>query len=138
MLFILICATDIFSLFLLQLHPYQGLKHDRGTENDCTSTASNYGWRDPSAEFRSILSYDCKTGQCDNMPKDSCPRVQRFSNTINLYNEKAMGSPQHDNASNINNVKATIAQYRTVMVQPETSQVKILLGNLSFSFFNFN
>lgn len=57
------------------------------------------------------------------MPVAGCPRVQRFSNNVNLYNGKAMGSPQHDNASKINSVKATIAAYRTVMIDDTTPQV---------------
>ena len=92
----------------------QGCNHDKGTTNACSSTAINYGWRDPSAGFRSILAYNCATGQCDNMPKAGCPRVQRFSNNVNLYNGKAMGSPQHDNACQINSVKSTIAAYRKI------------------------
>ena len=43
-----------------------------------------------------------------------------------------MGSPQHDNASKINSVKATIAKYRTVTVQPTTSQVISFLSYLFF------
>lgn len=32
-----------------------GLEHDRGTKNACNSKNSNYGWRDPSGNFRTIM-----------------------------------------------------------------------------------
>ena len=32
-----------------------GLEHDRGTKNACNSKDSNYGWRDPSGNFRTIM-----------------------------------------------------------------------------------
>jgi hypothetical protein len=90
-----------------------GLNHDKGTKDACASSAYNYGFRDPSAGFRSILSYNCKSGQCDGNAGGGCTRVQRFSNDEFLYEGKAIGSALHDNARKINEVRATVAAYRT-------------------------
>ena len=116
------CATGYYT-FGHEIGHNMGCNHDKGTTNACASSASNYGWRDPSGGFRSILAYNCATGQCDNITTTGCPRVQRFSNNAYLYNGKAMGSPQHDNASQINSVKSLIAAYRTVAAPTTSPQV---------------
>ena len=47
-----------------------GAHHDRGARNKCgDENSSNYGYKDPDANFRSIMSYQCNVNQCDNMPK---------------------------------------------------------------------
>ena len=88
--------------------------HDRGTENSCSETTTfNYGYRDPSAAFRTILSYDCKMSQCDAMPKNGCARIQRFSssNPAYTYNGKVIGDSKRDNARQANNARARVATY---------------------------
>ena len=102
------------------------MKHDRGTENTCATTDyTAYGWRDPNAGFCDILAYNCQSGQCDNMPSNQgCTRVQRFSNTVNLYNGLAIGDSLNDNASRANNVKSTIANYMPVKVQSGPTEVR--------------
>lgn len=40
-----------------------GAYHDRGTENSCGTEGYNYGWRDPDADFRTILAYNCRQGK---------------------------------------------------------------------------
>jgi hypothetical protein len=95
-----------------------GLNHDKGTKDACADSDYNYGYRDPSAGFHSILGYDCKSGQCDNNPGGGCPRVQRFSNDEFLYNDKSIGSAVVDNARMINEVRATVAAYRTTVANP--------------------
>jgi hypothetical protein len=108
--YIFVSATNIFN---------QGCKVDKGSKNACSSTNDyNYGWRDPDARFRSILTNDCVIGQCDNMPKNGCPRVQRFSNMHSFYNDRAMGSPEHNNAKQMNEVATIIANYQRSNVQP--------------------
>ena len=97
----------------------QGCNKDKGSIDACSSKDKfNYGWRDPNAEFRSILASDCDTKQCDNMPKNECTRVQRFSNENHLYNGIAMGSPEHNNAKHMNQVKKEVAAYQKVKIQP--------------------
>lgn len=71
----------------------------------------NYGYRDPSANFRSILAYGCTTGQCDGNPGGNCPRVQRFSNVEFDYQGQPIGDNANNNALQINNVLATVAAY---------------------------
>ena len=92
--------------------------HDRGTENSCSETTTfNYGYRDPNAEYRTMLSYDCKMGQCDSMPKNGCSRVQRFSNSDSryTYNGKPIGDSKRDNAKQLNNVRALVASFFPAM-----------------------
>lgn len=57
------------------------------------------------------MAYNCAIGQCDGISRSGCYRVQRFSNPNFLYNGKAMGNAQHDNARQINAVAATVAGY---------------------------
>lgn len=93
-----------------------GCNHDKGTSNACSSSAYQYGYRDPNANFRSIMAYNCNAGQCDNNAGGSCARVQRFSNTFENYPDNTglpIGTPETDNARHINEVKATIAGYFT-------------------------
>ena len=112
---------------LLSSYPiYKGGNKDKGSANACgLKDRSNYGWRDPNAEFRSIMANDCSPGQCDSMPKNGCARVQRFSNTEHLYNGIAMGSPAHDNASHLNKVKKEVAEYKQTRI-PTTIPVSSL------------
>lgn len=89
--------------------------HDRGTKGQCTNSGNNHGYRDPSAQFRSILAYNCVSGQCDNNAGGGCPRVQRFSNTHANYNGSPIGNSANDNAQFLNNKLATIAGHETAM-----------------------
>jgi hypothetical protein len=107
------CATGYFS-FGHEIGHNVGMYHDRGTQNTCSeATTFNYGYRDPGAAFRTILSYDCKMGQCDAMPRDGCTRIQRFSssNPAYTYNGKPIGDSRRDNAKQLNNVRVRVASY---------------------------
>jgi hypothetical protein len=104
------CATGYYS-FGHEIGHNLGCNHDKGTKSQCTSSNYNYGWRDPNARFRSILAYNCVSGQCDNNAGGGCTRVQRFSNSKFLYNGSPIGSALHDNARQINDVKAIVAGY---------------------------
>jgi len=106
------CATGYYS-FGHEIGHNLGCNHDKGTSNACTSGNINYGYRDPSADFRSILAYNCGCGQCDNNAGGGCPRVQRFSNPYNLYNGKSIGNASTNNAKHINDVKAIVGAYYT-------------------------
>ena len=111
------CATGYYT-FGHEIGHNVGMFHDRGTENSCSEPATfNYGYRDPNADFRTILSYDCKMGECDSMPKDGCSRVQRFSNSDSryTYNGKPIGDAKRDNAKQMNNVRAIVAAYFPAM-----------------------
>merc|ERR1719491_1072848 len=78
------CATGYYS-FGHEIAHNLGCEHDRGTSGACSNTTSNYGYRDPQARFRSILGYNCRSGQCDENAGGSCPRVQMFSNPLETY-----------------------------------------------------
>ena len=115
------CATGYYS-YAHEIGHNFGMKHDHGTENKCNATTFNFGYRDPAASFRSILAYDCKMGQCDNMPKTGCPRVQRFSNNEFRYNGKPMGDTYNDNAKQWNKVRAYVASHYPAMNCNSNSQ----------------
>jgi len=107
------CATGYYT-FGHEIGHNFGCNHDRGAKNACNNTNTNYGYRDPSGQFRSILAYECRTDQCDNNTAVSCPRVQRFSNNYagtNLYNGNPIGNAQNDNARKINDVAQEVANY---------------------------
>jgi hypothetical protein len=111
-----ICTTGYYS-FGHEIGHNLNLLHDSGTENSCSGTSYNYGYRDPTAAFRTILSYDCSIGQCDNMPKSGCSRIQRFSNsnTAYTYNGKAIGDAKRDNARQFNSQRVRVASLYPAM-----------------------
>lgn len=116
------CATGYYSYGHEIGHNFE-MKHDRGQEDACTAPGYNYGYRDPNAGFRSILAYDCVTGQCDNMPLSfGCTRIQAFSNTAFVYGGKAIGSSKHNNALQFNNLRAKIAAHFPAMNCQSDSQ----------------
>ena len=114
------CATARYS-YAHEIGHNFGMLHDRGTADACSETTFmgrptfNYGYRDPDASFCSILAYECVIGECDNMPKNDCPRVLRFSNTQFLFDGKAMGNQYNDNAMQWNNERAVIASFYPAM-----------------------
>jgi len=66
------------------------------------------------------MAYRCESGQCDGNSGGSCSKIQYFSNPNSQYNNKAIGSIYHDNARQINNVRATVAAYYEVTVSLPT------------------
>jgi Metallo-peptidase family M12B Reprolysin-like len=110
------CAVGYYS-FGHEIGHNFNLNHDKGTEGVCGNAASNYGYRNSAAAFRTILSYDCKVGQCDNMPKDGCSRIQRFSNANSayLYNGQAIGDAGRDNVKEFNKYRALVASFFPAM-----------------------
>jgi len=115
------CATGYFS-FGHEISHNMGCNHDRGAKNKCNGGGYAYGYRDPDAEFRSILAYSCRKDQCDGNKGGDCTRVQRFSNTKELYNGKSIGNEASNNARQINDVKATIAAWYNGGTGCETDQ----------------
>ena len=94
-----------------------GTHHDRASLKRCDSHQDqyNFGYRDPEAEFRTIMAYSCRTDQCDNLPSGRCVRIQRFSNRITDYNSKPLGDAANDNARIINQNSPLIAKYSPAM-----------------------
>lgn len=109
-----ICTTGYYS-FGHEIAHNLNSQHDRGTVGICGETTYNFGYRDPNAGFRSILAYDCSVGQCDNMPKNGCPRVQRFSNLNSLYSGLPIGSATENNARQINERRSAVASFYPAM-----------------------
>ena len=97
------------------------------------SSDYRYGFRDPNSNYRSILAYDCKIDQCDNMPNGSCTRQQFVSTPVQAdwkYNGQRQGWSSTDlsvgetnNAKKINDVAAHIAGfYDSSPVTPSPSK----------------
>ena len=92
------------------------MEHDRGSLNACDSYLDNYnfGYRDPQADFRSIMAFYCISDQdCDNIQGFGCTVVQRFSNVEFTFDNKPIGTSGSNNARAINDVAATVANYHT-------------------------
>lgn len=106
-------SNYLSTIFCFASNPLvQGCNNDKGSASACGSKDKyNFGWRDPTAEFRSIMANDCSTGQCDKMPKNGCYRVQRFSSEQQMYNGIQTGSPEHNNARHLNEVSSEVAAY---------------------------
>lgn len=89
-----------------------GLLHDRGASNKCDlDDAYNFGYRDPSGYFRSIMAYDCRVGQCDNISRNGCSRIQRFSTPDYSFAGKPLGTSRENAASWLNEVASEISNY---------------------------
>ena len=111
------CATGFYA-FGHEIGHNFNMQHDRGTVGSCSELNTfNYGYRHPKAEYMTILSYGCKVGQCDNMPKNGCPRIQRFSNSnpAYTYNGKPIGDARSDNARQFNSQRALVASFYPAM-----------------------
>mmetsp|Transcript_25872 Transcript_25872/g.54682 ORF Transcript_25872/g.54682 Transcript_25872/m.54682 type:complete len:878 (+) Transcript_25872:275-2908(+) len=110
------CATGYYS-FGHELGHNMGCNHDKGTSNACGSSDYRYGYRGTNGQYRSILSYSCATGQCDNNPGGSCTRMQFFSNPDPSFlwdgnpmgNAAGVGIGETNNAKKINDVAGYIA-----------------------------
>lgn len=119
------CATGYYS-FGHEIGHNMGCHHDRGTTSSCTSSNHNFGWRDPQASFRSILAYNCVSGQCDNNSGGGCPRVMRFSNPTFPYNGSPIGNSQNNNAKVLNDNSAVVAGYYSSTPAPTNEPTKSL------------
>ena len=108
------CAADYFSLAHEVGHNL-GCFHDRADGDQCGSNDSNFGYRNPTGDFRDIMATNCQPSQCDDNPSFGCERVLRFSN-VGSYIEAgvvygAIGNEQNNCAAQINRVASTVAGY---------------------------
>ena len=93
------CAANNFS-FAHELGHNLGSCHDRDTEPDCAGAFPySFGYRDPDGDFRTIMAYECKTG-------NHCPRVNARSSPGLVFNrKKTMGvAEEADNVRSLNQV----------------------------------
>jgi hypothetical protein len=88
-----------------------GNAHDRATGGTGVF-AYSYGYRDEIGRFRTVMAYAC--------PTVSCPRVKYFSNPNIMINGRPAGidhtlnpSNSADNARSMNEVRQTVAAWRT-------------------------
>ena len=104
------CATGYYS-FGHEIGHNLGLLHDRGTSSACGTVGYNFGYRDPAANFRTILAYNCVSGQCDGNAGGGCTRIKRFSTPLYTYTGQPLGTTGDDNARAINDVRVEVAGY---------------------------
>jgi len=118
------CATGNYS-FGHEIAHNMGCNHDRGTKKACSSPNSNYGYRDPLSRFRTVMSYQCESGQCDNNRGNSCTRIPRFSTPSSRYNWDGLpiGTPVTNNALQINSVKEEVAAYYSPESRSESRSI---------------
>jgi hypothetical protein len=65
----------------------------------------SFGYKHPSNLFRTVMAYDCSGG--------GCPRVLHFSNPSVNYLGNPTGTATQNNALSINNVRTTVANFRS-------------------------
>jgi peptidyl-Asp metalloendopeptidase len=92
-----------------------GLQHDRYVANNTPAYPYGYGYVDTSGQFRDIMAYANACG--------SCPRIQYFSSPLLSFLGRPLGvshdsspSTSADNVRALNNVAATIANFRQAVV----------------------
>jgi len=74
----------------------QGCRHDRGTEDQCGDIFYTfYGYRNPSASWRTVMSYNCRSGQCDNSPGTTCSTIPYLSGDY-TYNGESLGGASNN------------------------------------------
>ena len=63
--------------------------------------------------YRTIMAYDCVSGQCDDNIGGGCDRVQRFStpDTSYTWNGNPLGNIGTNCVEQINSVRAAVAGY---------------------------
>ena len=104
------CATGYYS-FAHEIGHNMGCNHNVESAGG-TAVGSNYGYRDPSARFRSILAYDCSP---------SCTRVQYISSPTVQYNGLPIGSATANNAAQITKNLLAFANFRQSVAQSTAS-----------------
>ena len=111
----------------------QGCNYDRGATNACNRGGYAYGYRDPQAEFRTILSPYCVAGQCTGNPLPvgaACTRILRFSIPYGMYNDKPYGDAGSDCVQRINFIGESVSSFftRPPPTPPPTSRPTNCLG----------
>ena len=111
--------TSVWYLPAHELGHNFGCSHDRGTVNMCSDMEkSNYGYRDPRGQFRTIMSYPCQARQCDDIHglyttnnKMDCPLIPYFSNDRSdvRYFGASLGDQANNCAAQIERVKHRVA-----------------------------
>ena len=86
----------------------QGLAHARSDYNPEPVGGYNYGYKDPSNAFRTVMAYNCPV---------SCPTIFNFSNPSVLYNGKVTGIAETsaqaaNNAKVLNENRVFVANFR--------------------------
>lgn len=124
---------SVSKLNFINVSLLQGCNYDRGATNACNRGGYAYGYRDPQAEFRTILSPYCAANQCTGNPLPAgaaCTRILRFSSLYGMYNDKPYGDAGSDCVRRINTVGETVSSFfvRPAPTPPPTTRPTTCLG----------
>jgi hypothetical protein len=106
---------------MAQYTPTHEIGHNLGAHHAPEDGASqalfsySYGYKDPTRGFRTVMAYQCATSG----PR--CTRIPNFSNPSVSHNGATTGSSIQNNATTINNVALTAANWRQTASTPAPS-----------------
>jgi len=95
--------------FAHELGHLMGSNHAPGDPTGTGAFSYSFGYKDPGANFRTVMAYDC--------PNGFCPRVLQFSNPNVTYLGLPTGTQSQNNANSIQNVRSEIANFRQAAAQ---------------------
>jgi len=103
------CATGYYS-FGHEIGHLMSARHDPNTDSSNTPYAFGHGFQYPSANWRTIMAYNCSGG---------CSRINWWSNPNKTRNGVAMGtSSRSDNARVLNITAPTVANFKSGSTPP--------------------
>jgi hypothetical protein len=98
------CVSPNYT-FAHELGHNQGSNHAPQDPTGLGAFSYSFGYKHPSNFFRTVMAYECSGG--------GCPRVLHFSNPDVDYLGNPTGTATQNNALSINNVRTTVANFRS-------------------------
>lgn len=102
-----ICISPNYT-FGHELGHNMGSNHAPGDGTGTGAFSYSFGYKNPSALFRTVMAYDCSP---------SCPRLLYFSNPSVTYGGAVTGTSTQNNATSITNVRSIVANFRQAAAQ---------------------
>lgn len=98
--------------FAHELGHNMGSNHASGDPTGTGAFSYSFGYKNPSALFRTVMAYDCSP---------SCPRVLYFSTPAVTYLGNVVGTTTRNNAASITNVRSVVSSFRLSQTGPTCS-----------------